>query len=156
MTAAPGIPLRGKQVVEWPAPAKLNLFLHITGRRKHMFITSFGRNVSPEWVERELTLQAAIAQAAVFGEARPYNVAVIVRAPGASDAAVNQAVALANQGLPDYAQVGRWIEADAPFSLDNDQLTATLRLRRRALWAHYGTRIEAVYEPSMQQEELRA
>ena len=53
-------------------------FLHLTGRKKNIFITSFGRNVSPEWVERELTLHPAIAQAAVFGEARPWNVAVIV------------------------------------------------------------------------------
>ncbi len=53
-------------------------FLHLTGRKKNIFITSFGRNVAPEWVERELTLHPAIAQAAVFGEARPWNVAVIV------------------------------------------------------------------------------
>jgi len=53
-------------------------FLYLTGRKKNIFITSFGRNVSPEWVESELTLHPAIAQAAVFGEARPWNVAVIV------------------------------------------------------------------------------
>src|SRR3989338_3036856 len=46
-------------------------FLYLTGRKKNIFITSFGRNVSPEWVESELTLHPAIAQAAVFGEARP-------------------------------------------------------------------------------------
>ncbi|HEX9179958.1 MAG TPA: AMP-binding protein, partial [Burkholderiales bacterium] len=53
-------------------------FLHITGRKTNIFITSFGRNVAPEWVEGELALHPAIAQAAVFGEGRPWNIAVIV------------------------------------------------------------------------------
>lgn len=41
------------------------------GRRRNLFITAFGRNVAPEWVEGELTLERAMAQAAVFGEAHP-------------------------------------------------------------------------------------
>ena len=84
-------------------------FLYITGRKKNIFITSFGRNVSPEWVERELTLHPVIAQAAVFGEARPWNVAVIA-AKGAAEN-VDQAIAEANRLLPDYAQIRRWIPA---------------------------------------------
>lgn len=46
-------------------------FVHVTGRRKHMFITAFGRNVSPEWVESELLQHPLFAQAIVLGEARP-------------------------------------------------------------------------------------
>ena len=48
-----------------------NGYLHLDGRKKNMFITAFGRNVAPEWVEAELTASGVIAQAAVFGEARP-------------------------------------------------------------------------------------
>lgn len=47
-------------------------YLHLTGRKKNIFVTSFGRNVAPEWVERELVAQAPILQAAIFGEARPF------------------------------------------------------------------------------------
>jgi long-subunit acyl-CoA synthetase (AMP-forming) len=119
-------------------------FLHITGRKKNMFITSFGRNVMPEWVERELTLHPAIAQAAVFGEGRPWNVAVIV-ARGPREA-VEQAIAEANRLLPDYAQVRRWIPAQAPFTPQNGQLTPNARLRREAILNVHGAAIDALYE----------
>jgi len=123
-------------------------FLHITGRKKNIFITSFGRNVSPEWVERELTLHPAIAQAAVFGEARPWNVAVIV-ARGGSLEAVEQAIAEANCLLPDYAQVRQWIPAQAPFAPHNGQLTPNGRLRRDAILKIHRTMIEPLYEESI-------
>ncbi|HEX6266191.1 MAG TPA: AMP-binding protein, partial [Burkholderiales bacterium] len=55
-------------------------FLYIEGRRKHLLITSYGRNVSPEWPEAELLAGGAIAQAAVFGEARPQLCALVVPA----------------------------------------------------------------------------
>lgn len=123
-------------------------FLHLTGRKKNIFITSFGRNVSPEWVERELTLHPAIAQAAVFGEARPWNVAVIVprgNTPEVVDA-VNHAIAEANSVLPDYARVKCWLPAQAPFLPQNGQLTANGRLKRAAIWQFYQTAIEQLYE----------
>ena len=123
-------------------------FLHLTGRKKNIFITSFGRNVSPEWVERELTLHPAIAQAAVFGEARPWNVAVIVLRGATPEAAnaVNNAIAEANRVLPDYAQVKYWLPAQTPFLPQNGQLTANGRLKRAAIWQLYQTAIEQLYE----------
>jgi long-chain acyl-CoA synthetase len=121
-------------------------FLHLTGRKKHIFITSFGRNVAPEWVERELTVTTAIAQAVVFGDARPFNVAVLVPRGAADARAIEKAVAEANARLPDYAQVRRWIIADAPFSLDNGQWTGTGRPRRAALGKAYADRIKAIYK----------
>jgi long-subunit acyl-CoA synthetase (AMP-forming) len=48
-------------------------FLYLKGRKKHQFVTSFGRNVNPEWVEAELTQRGLIAQAFVWGEAMPSN-----------------------------------------------------------------------------------
>ena len=122
-------------------------FLHLTGRKKNIFITSFGRNVAPEWVERELALHPAIAQAAVFGEARPWNVAVIVprcSTPEALDA-VNQAIAEANSLLPDYARVECWLPAQTAFLPQNGQLTANGRLKREAIWSQYRAAIEQLY-----------
>jgi long-subunit acyl-CoA synthetase (AMP-forming) len=120
-------------------------YLHLQGRRRHIFITAYGRNVSPEWVERELTLEPAIAQAAVFGEARPWNLGVIVPSAGSDTAAVDVAIQRVNRLLPDYARVSQWFPADQPFQLENGQLSGTGRLRRETIFQHYRGRIEAHY-----------
>ena len=123
-------------------------YLWLSGRKKNMFVTAFGRNVAPEWVERELCLQPAIAQAAVFGEARPWNVAVIqprVQAAGDPEA-VAAAIDAVNAELPDYARIRRWLLAAAPFSPDNAQLTPNGRLRRAEILAQYGAAIDSLYE----------
>ena len=113
-------------------------FLVLHGRRKHQFITAYGRNVNPEWVEAELVQQGPIAQAWVHGEARPENLAVLVpRRADCSDVELEAAVAAANAGLPDYARARRWLRAEAPFTPGNGFLTANGRLRRAALAAHY-------------------
>lgn len=121
-------------------------YLFITGRKKNIFITAFGRNVAPEWVERELTITPCIAQAAVFGEAKPFNTAVIVPRQGSSSAAIDAAIQRINQNLPDYARVSQWISADAPFSLSNQQLTANGRNRREMIWQYYQHRINVLYQ----------
>lgn len=121
-------------------------YLHITGRKKNMFITALGRNVAPEWVERELTLHPAIAQAAVFGEGKPWNCAVIVSRATASHDQIAHAVDEVNQHLPDYARITRWLPATAPFAPDNEQLTANGRLRRAAIREAYAHPIESLYE----------
>jgi long-subunit acyl-CoA synthetase (AMP-forming) len=126
-------------------------FLHVDGRRKNVFITSFGRNVSPEWVETELTAESGIAQAAVFGEARPWNVAVIVaRSAAASPAETEAAIDRVNERLPDYARVGEWFYAEEPFTHPNGLLTANGRNRRAAIWGRYAARVNAVYDRAVE------
>jgi long-subunit acyl-CoA synthetase (AMP-forming) len=122
-------------------------FLFLSGRKKNIFITSFGRNVAPEWVEVNLVSQAGIAQAAIFGEARPFNSAVIVPQPGASPAAIEAALDKANRQLPDYAQVRAWIPAMEPFTFGNGMSTANGRLRRTEIFGKYASRIDALYQP---------
>jgi long-subunit acyl-CoA synthetase (AMP-forming) len=119
-------------------------YLYVEGRRKHLLITSFGRNVSPEWPEAELLAGRAIAQAAVFGEARARLCALVVPAPGASHEAVDAQVRAANERLPDYARIGAWLRADEPFTPQNGFATANGRARRDALWRAYGGRLDAV------------
>ena len=118
-------------------------FLVLTGRKKNLFVTAFGRNVAPEWVERELCDEPAIAQAAVFGEARAWNTAVIVA--HAPDAEVHLAIQRVNARLPDYARVKHWVRAASPFSTDNAQLTANGRLRREPIFVAYGDAIDLLY-----------
>lgn len=123
-------------------------YLHVRGRKRSVLITSLGRNVSPEWVEAELTHGGAIAQAAVFGEARPYCVAVIVlRAPKRLNDAIDE-IARANQRLPNYARVGGWLLADSPFTPENEQATANRRIRRDRIEPLYTERLDALYRES--------
>lgn len=122
-------------------------FLYVTGRRKNVFITAFGRNVSPEWVESELLAHPAIAQAIVWGEGRADNVAVLVpRRPDADDEALAHAIAKVNSGLPDYAQISRMVRVAAAFTTADGLLTANGRPRRDAVLARYAAEIDASYE----------
>jgi long-chain acyl-CoA synthetase len=121
-------------------------FLYITGRKKNIFITSFGRNVSPEWVEGEVAAHPGIVQAAVFGEARPFNSAVIVPWPGTTPAAIQAALDKANDRLPDYAQVRAWVIANEPFTPANQLATANGRLRRELIHGRYAQQIDTLYQ----------
>jgi long-chain acyl-CoA synthetase len=120
-------------------------FLHVEGRRKHVIITSFGRNVAPEWPESELAAGTAIVQAAVFGEARPHLAAVIVARAGAADRAIEADIERANAQLPDYARITSWMRADAPFSAADGTATPNGRARRDAIWSRYRERLESLY-----------
>ena len=113
-------------------------FLYLKGRKKHQFVTSFGRNVNPEWVESELTQRGLIAQAFVYGEALPHNHALLWPSrKECSDAELAAAVSAANRTLPDYAQVHHWTRLAHPFTATNGLLTANGRPRRDAIVAHY-------------------
>jgi long-chain acyl-CoA synthetase len=119
-------------------------YLYLTGRKKHMFITSFGRNVSPDWIECELQGEPAIAQAAVFGEARPFNVAVIVPRGKTADQ-VRSSINVVNQRLPDYAWIRKFVLAGEAFTPHNNMLTANGRLRRASIANHYRQSLDDLY-----------
>lgn len=115
-------------------------FLHVQGRSRNVLITSFGRNVSPEWVEGALQEQSAVGVAVVYGEAQPALHAVLWPARAdASDAALQAAVDAANAGLPDYARVRHWVRAAAPFSAASGMATANGRPRRAAILQAHAT-----------------
>lgn len=117
-------------------------FLYLKGRKKHQFVTSYGRNVNPDWVEAELTQGGVIAQAFVHGEALPQNHALLwPHRADCSDAQLAAAVAEANSSLPDYAQVHRWTRLAEPFTAANGLLTANGRPRRDAIVARYQTQL---------------
>lgn len=118
-------------------------FLYVTGRKKNVLITSFGRNVSPEWPESVLQSFPEIAQVIVYGEAQSQLSALIV--PSGSDISVSTlqtVVDHANQLLPDYAQIGRWHALDKPFSVSDGLLTANGRLRRDQIIEFYRSLIQ--------------
>lgn len=120
-------------------------FLHLRGRRKSAFATAFGRNLAREWVEGELTSHPDITQAAVFGEGRPFNTAVLVPGPSASPADCERAVQEINARLPDYAQVGAWVLASGPFPPANGLAGPAGTPRREAVHRHYRKEIDQLY-----------
>jgi long-chain acyl-CoA synthetase len=109
-------------------------FVHVQGRKKHVLITAFGRNVSPEWVEQALRSEPAVAQAVVFGDGEPALSAVLWPARAdASDAALQAALDAANGTLPDYARVRRWVRARAAFTPQAGMATPNGRPLRAAI-----------------------
>jgi len=84
-------------------------FIHIDGRAKAQLVTSFGRNVAPEWVESELLAGPLLEYAVVIGDARPYCVALLrPREPSTTDQCISAWIDQVNESLPDYARVREW------------------------------------------------
>jgi len=125
-------------------------YVYVHGRLKNMFITSMGRNVSPEWVEGELLSDPCIGQAVVCGEARPWPIALVHPASAAvTDRQIDRTIANANQRLPAYAQVRHWSLLPEPLSFANGLLTANGRPRRDALAARHASLIDALYRTAL-------
>lgn len=112
-------------------------FLFITGRSKNLLISSFGRNISPEWVESSFLISDKIQQIFVYGDAQPYLSAVVVPSKNSTIESVNQVIAKVNSSLPDYAQVQSFIIENNIFSVENGLLTENGKLRRDKLTQIY-------------------
>ncbi|MCL1124356.1 AMP-binding protein [Shewanella surugensis] len=100
-------------------------YLTINGRLKNTLITSFGRNISPEWVESELTV-SIITQCMVVGDGQPYLSALISTAKHTSHSQIQTWINHVNQKMPDYAQIHSWIRINEsawrPLSTPNGRL----------------------------------
>ena len=142
-------------------------YIQITDRKKDIIVNSGGDNVSPQRVEGFLTLEPEIAQAMVYGDKQPYLVALIVPrkefieewaakagkppelaalvAEKAFHDAVGQAVERVNAKLSPVERVRRFALASEPFSLENNMLTPSLKIRRHVIKAAYGATLDALY-----------
>ncbi|PZP15497.1 MAG: long-chain fatty acid--CoA ligase, partial [Sphingomonas hengshuiensis] len=142
--------------------------IKITDRKKDLIINDKGDNVAPQKVEGMLTLQPEILQAMIAGDRKPHMVAVLVPDPewtqefcarsGAScdfarladnpdyRAALAAAVERVNKDLSVIERVRRFIIADEPFAIENEQLTPSLKIRRHVLKQVYGARLDALYK----------
>jgi long-subunit acyl-CoA synthetase (AMP-forming) len=109
-------------------------FVHVSGRKKNLLITAYGRNVSPEWVETALRSQPALLQAVVCGDGQPALSAVLWPVSQAlDDAALQAAVDAANAALPDYARIATWVRGHAAFDVASGLATANGRPQRAAI-----------------------
>jgi len=142
--------------------------IRITDRKKDLIINDKGENVAPQKVEGMLTLQPEIAQAMIAGDKRPYMVALVVPDPewtqewcaANGDAcsfsrlaensefrtAIGHAVERVNADLTVTERVRRFVLADGPFTIENEQLTPSLKIRRHVLKQAYGERLDALYK----------
>jgi len=122
----------------------------ITDRKKDIIVNDKGDNVSPQRIEGMLTLQPEIAQAMVYGERRPHLVALLVPDPEIASAPdlrqqLEEAVDRVNASLSVIERVRRFITADEPFSVENEQLTPSMKIRRHVISKAYGDRLDALY-----------
>ena len=143
-------------------------YIRITDRKRDFIKNSGGETISPAHVEGYLTLEPEIAQAMVFGDRRPYLVAVLVpdtdfaaahsfpegsaedfRAVAADPGfarAIGAVVARVNRGLSPFERVRRFVIATEPFSVANGQMTPTLKIKRHVIRDVYGAALDALYD----------
>jgi len=143
-------------------------FLSVVDRKKELIITAGGENISPAAIENLLVAHPLIGQALAFGDMRPYVVALLTldgevapawaKAHGveagslaelAADpvvlAAVGGAVTAANERLARVQQVKRWRLLPVEWTADTEELTPTLKLKRRIVHAKYADDIDGLY-----------
>jgi len=128
----------------------------ITDRKKDLIVNDKGDNVAPQRVEGMLTLQPEISQAMVYGDRRPHLVALLVPDaeelrrfkddPEAMQRALSKAVDRVNAELSVIEKVRRFIVADEAFSVENEQLTPSMKIRRHVIGKAYGERLDALYK----------
>lgn len=141
--------------------------LKITDRKKDIIVFDKGDNISPQKIESLLTLEPEIAQAMVFGDNRPYLVGLVVpdsiwlkewaqkerkicdlttlSQDSALHRSLSAVVERVNSKLSTLERVRKFLLATEPFSVENEMITPTLKIRRHAIKKIYGQKLEALY-----------
>ena len=154
-------------------------YLRIVDRKKELIINAMGKNMSPAFIESRLkSASPLIGQVCVIGDRRPYNTALIVLDADAAPAwavaqglggstlaelarddrvraAVEQGVADANARLARVEQIKRFTVIAGDWLPAGDELTPTMKLRRRPIAAKYADLIEVMYEQAQRKDALR-
>jgi long-chain acyl-CoA synthetase len=128
-------------------------FLVITDRKKDILVTAGGKNVAPQNLENDLKGHRVISQAIVVGDRRPYVAALITLDPettagldaAAAQAAVQEAVDAVNAERTRYEQIKRFRILPRDFSAEHDEVTPTLKLRRKVILEHFAGDVESLY-----------
>lgn len=144
-------------------------YIRITDRKRDFIKNSGGDMIAPARVEGALVMQPEIAQAMVYGDRRPHLVALLVphaeflqswaKANGKDShdlaalsedrelrAVLDAAVQRVNATLSPLERVRRFVVAREPFSVQNEMMTPTLKVRRHKVRAAYGAALDALYE----------
>jgi long-chain acyl-CoA synthetase len=119
-------------------------FLVIHGRKKQLLISSYGRNINPEWVESEVLAHPGILQCVLFGDAKPYCTALIYTR--LNDAALENWLLQVNKKLPAYAQITKWLRLEQPLTAKAGLLTANGRPKRNQIFTFFQHELESIYQ----------
>ena len=127
-------------------------FLKITDRKKDLIITAGGKNISPQNIENALKSSRFISQAIVVGDRRPYIIALLTldEAEVASSGRDPQELAQevvdeVNRDRVRVEQIKKFVIVPREFSLEEGEVTPTLKLRRRVIHDHFAAEIEQLY-----------
>ncbi len=107
--------------------------LRITDRKKDLIVTSGGKKVAPQLIEDALKASPKIQEALVLGEGRKYVAALIVPATGATREEIAAEVERVNASLAQFERVKRFELIPDDLSLENGDLTPSLKVRRRVV-----------------------
>jgi long-chain acyl-CoA synthetase len=129
-------------------------FLTVTDRKKDIIVTAGGKNVSPQNIENLLKGIPWVSQALVVGDRRAYVAALITldeeevaKLDGGDDVTelVRRAVDEINEELARFEQVRRFEILDRDFSAEENEVTPTLKLKRRVVEEHFAPQLEKLY-----------
>ncbi len=125
-----------------------NNFLKITDRKKDILITPGGDNISPLKIENELVNLEFIDQAVVYGDNKPYLVALLVlndEFTNITNVEINNAINNLNNNLSKIENIKKFFLINEKFSIENGMLTPTLKLKRYKIINKYKNNFENLY-----------
>jgi long-chain acyl-CoA synthetase len=142
-------------------------YVTITDRKKDIIVTAGGKNIAPQNLENDLKTSKYVSQALVIGDRRPYPAALITLDPVeigkwasargldgdvatlASETAVRELVQAivddVNRERSRFEQLKRFAILDRDFTMENGEVTPTLKLKRRVVEEHFAVEIERLY-----------
>lgn len=129
-------------------------FLRIVDRKKEILVTANGKNIPPSNIELRFRDDSLIEQLVVYGDGRKYLVAGVWLRPLAAAhvhdpvAEVARRIEVVNATLARHEMIKRFLIIESPLTVEADLLTASLKLRRKQIYARFGSQLDALYDDS--------
>ena len=123
-------------------------FLKITDRKKDIIITPGGDNISPIKIENDLNKSKYIEQSLVFGDNKPFLVALLVLSPEYNDISVDEVqieLEKININLSKIEKIKKFLIIKKQFTIENNMMTPTLKLKRYKIIETYKNEIEKLF-----------
>jgi len=117
----------------------------INGRKKDLIVTSGGDNVSVQKIEGMLNQLLEIEQVAIYGDNRPYLIALIVVDQNIKKVNIKKLIKLTNEKLNSIEKVRKFIEIKEPFTYENGMQTQTSKLKKKEIFNFYKKKIDELY-----------
>ena len=122
-------------------------YLKITDRKKDIIVSLGGDNIAPSKIENLLTLSPDIEQACVFGEQKNYIAALIILSPDskASNEDIQKYINEINKDLTQPEKIKKFTFIDEPFTIENNLMTPTMKVRRHEVQKKYQNQIDQLF-----------